>query len=174
MPKYHKNRPQIHEKSANLAPKRDFERRRAKNLSKAGKNLGKVWKSGKKHPQMEQNNFTAGLCEALSSFYPRAKTDLKYPKGKRFTTRVRVPEGTPAHCDAERISAGVLCGDCVAALFKFFNALLGLCRSSIQTLESRPSILLRIRSVLSKRILVHDLQDRLYPIDFKLNPKDLK
>ena len=32
-------------------------------------------------------------------------------------------DGTPAYCDAERISAGVLFRDCVAALFKFFNAL---------------------------------------------------
>ena len=48
----------------------------------------------------------------------------------------------PAYCDAERISAGVLFRDCVAALFKFFNVVVRLCSSSLQILESQSSILL--------------------------------
>ena len=56
---------------------------------------------------------------------------------------------TPAHCDASRISAGVLFRNCVVALLKFFNAVVRLCCSSSQILRSRPWILLRIRNVLS-------------------------
>ena len=58
-------------------------------------------------PKMEGNQNTDGMREALSGLIIRAL--------KKFTRLLRVlshtrsgPEGTPAHCDASRISAGVL------------------------------------------------------------------
>ena len=64
----------------------------------------------------------AGLRETHSRAFgstQQAKEWYPYLKRPCLTTLGR----TPAYCDASRISAGVLFRDCVAALFKFFNAL---------------------------------------------------
>ena len=76
----------------------------------------------KKLPNMATSNGPRRAARTHSrAFGSTQQAKKRYPYLKRacLTTLGR----TPAYCDASRISAGVLFRDCVAALFKFFNAL---------------------------------------------------
>ena len=63
------------------------------------KNIKKL----KKGPQTDPDHFIDGLRVALPSPYPRYK-EIELFLQVLFHT---LGEGTPAHCDASRISAGV-------------------------------------------------------------------
>ena len=77
-----------------------------------------------------------GPLEEQSSFFYQGRS-VSSEASSDTLGGTEVP-GPPAHCDAERISAGVLFRNCVVAIFKLFNAMVRLGCSSSQILESQP------------------------------------
>ena len=130
--------------SRNL-PKSIQNLKKSKKIVKKMQDGARCAQKSKKIEQMRKN------CEKVAQDPPkrsvlktsagRAMPCLESDRTKIGPLRTRsnyAGGGTPAHCDAERISAGVLFRNCVVALLKFFNAVVRLCCSSSQILQSRP------------------------------------